>query len=304
MTRARLAGLGAEGEAWTAALPGVLDRLAARWGLEWGRGLPGGSASYVVAARRGSEEVVVKVPTPDLPEETRTGEARVLRAAGGRGYALLHDADEASGALLMERLGTSLDRGARAPLDQALALADVLAQAWTVEDPGAPDLDKAASLHDLVRDLDARHPGAADPAAVRRALECAERRSGEHATVGHVLCHGDPHPSNTLRVLTERDGAPTGWALVDPDGFREDPAYDLGVVLRDFSSHLRGPDAASVLRGWCEDVAARAGVDPERVREWAFLERVSTGLYVTSFGAPAVGRPFLDSAAHLARLGG
>lgn len=302
MTRARLSRLGDAGAAWTAALPDLLDRLADRWGLVWGRGLPGGSASYVVAARRGEEDLVVKVPTPDLPEDVRTGEARVLAAAAGRGYAVLHASDEASGALLMERLGTSLDRSGRSPLEQARVLAGVLAQAWAVKAPGAAAVDKGASLATLVRRLDAAHPGAADPGAVRLALELAGRRSAARGEVPRVLCHGDPHPSNTLRVRSDRSGAPSGWVLVDPDGFLEDPAYDLGVVLRDFSSHLHGPDAADLLRGWCAEVAGPAGVDADRVWEWAFLERVSTGLYVTSFGAPAVGRPLLETAANLARL--
>lgn len=40
-----------------------------------------------------------------------------------------------------------------------------------------------------------------------------------------VVVHGDPHPANTLRAP---DGRGRGWVLVDPDGFRADPAYDAG----------------------------------------------------------------------------
>ena len=39
--------------------------------------------------------------------------------------------------------------------------------------------------------------------------------------------------------------------------------------------------------------------DPEAVWQWGFIERVSTGLYVTSFGAERVGRPVLGTAQHL-----
>ena len=191
LVRARVASLGEAGASWADALPGVIDRLADEWHLTWGRPLPGGSASYVVAATRGDEPLAVKVPLPDSAVEARTGEARLLAA----------------------------------------------------------DLDKAASLHDLVVDL---------------------------------------------------EGAPGGWVLVDPDGFREDPAYDLGVVLRDFATRLTGADGGRVLRGWCESLGSRTGVDPQRVWEWAFLERVSTGLHVLGLGADRVAAPFLASAAHLA----
>lgn len=300
MVRARVESLGTAGAAWADALPGLLDRLADEWHLSWGRGLPGGSASYVVEAERDGELLAVKVPIPDAAVETRSGEARLLGEAAGRGYVRLHAADEESGALLLERLGTTLAGTGGDPLDQATALADTLAEAWQVDDDDAPDLDKAAALHDLVVDLDQRLGNPTDPRALRLALEYAGRRSAERPGTSTVVVHGDPHPANTLRVLQPREGAPGGWVLVDPDGFREDPAYDLGVVLRDFSTHLTGPDASDTLRVWCETVGNNAGIDPQRIWEWAFLERVSTGLYVLGFGAERVAAPYLTTAAHLA----
>jgi streptomycin 6-kinase len=71
------------------------------------------------------------------------------------------------------------------------------------------------------------------------------------------------------------------------------------VTLRDWCGHLRGPEAGRRLRAWTALVAERTGLDPERVWAWAYLERVSTGLYVWGFGADRVGRPFLESAAAL-----
>ena len=120
-----------------------------------------------------------------------------------------------------------------------------------------------------------------------------------------MLVHGDPHPGNLLRVLAARSGAETGWCFVDPEPRVTDRAYDLGVVVRDFSSTLLAdPTTASDrLWSWCRRVAAPSGTDPARVWAWGFLERVSTGLYVHSFGAPAVAEPFLRSAALLARDG-
>lgn len=152
-------------------------------------------------------------------------------------------------------------------------------------------VDKAADLAVLVRDLDERLGRPTDPAVLRAALAHAERLAGW--TGPTVVVHGDPHPANALRAP---DGRGSGWVLVDPDGFRADPAYDAGVVLRDWSSHLRGPDARRTLRAWTALVAERTDLDADRVWAWAFLERVSTGLFVTSIGAERLGRPFLASA--------
>src|SRR5689334_20775841 len=93
LARRKVASLGEPGRAWLADLPRVLDELAERWELTWERPLPGGSASYVVRGRTPSGQArVVKVGVPDLAEERPLeAEAAVLRAASGRGYALLHD---------------------------------------------------------------------------------------------------------------------------------------------------------------------------------------------------------------------
>ena len=114
-----------------------------------------------------------------------------------------------------------------------------------------------------------------------------------------VAVHGDPHPANLLQVPSPRAGAASGWCFVDPDGFVADRAYDLGVALRDWSSHVEAPGGRARLEGWCELLAARSGVDATRIWEWGFLERVSTGLYVRSFGAERAAEPFLRTAALL-----
>lgn len=109
LTRGRVERLGEAGRAWVAELPRVLEELAERWGLELGRGLPGGSASYVVTATTpDGERRVLKVPTPD--QAHRTEVARLLGAAEGCGYVRLHAHDPVTGALLLDRLGDQLER--------------------------------------------------------------------------------------------------------------------------------------------------------------------------------------------------
>ena len=112
------------------------------------------------------------------------------------------------------------------------------------------------------------------------------------------LLHGDPHPGNALRAPRRRPGAETGYCFVDPDGFVADRAYDLGVAMRDLSAAVLA-EGRAVAESSCRLLADRTGVDATRIWRWAFLERVSTGLYVLGFGSEAVGRPFLTSAERL-----
>ena len=311
MVRARLAGLGRTGEQWVAGLPALLDGLVEDWGLRvTGRSLPGGSASLVLPVDSPTGPAALKIA---VPGEDSVGEARSLRAAHGRGYAALLRHDPARRALLMERLGPSLDRTSQ-PVERAVeTLARTLREAWAAVPADlvpAPERgeDSASTLHALVTRL-AREVGPVDlpgwDTALAAALACAERRAAAHDAGATVVVHGDAHPGNLLRRREVADPEDTrAWAFVDADGFRADPAYDVGVGLRDWSSKLQGTGARARLEGWCAHAAVRTGTDEQAVWDWAYLERVSTGLFVTSFGATAVGRPFLESAVGLSRRTG
>ncbi len=306
MVRARLAGLGPAGEAWVADLPGLVARLCARWDARVvGRSLPGGSASLVVPVETATGSAALKVA---VPGEDLDPEARVLRVACGRGYARLLGHAPEEQAVLVERLGASLDRSPQ-PVERSLdTLTRTLRLAWAavpsaVGPAPARGADRAGLLHARVTEL-ARSAGPRDlegwDGALGEALRCAERRAAAYDPQACVVAHGDAHPGNLLRRAAVADPTdPGAWAFVDPDGVRAEPACDVGVALRDWSSHLLGPGSRARLEGWCARAAAHTGTDEQAVWDWAYLERVSTGLWVTSFGAPAVGRPFLLSAVAL-----
>ena len=287
------------GAAWHRSLPDVLAALEDQWSVRVGRPLPGGSASYVVeASTLEGEPRVVKVvlPDPDLADEART-----LAAAEGIGYARLHAHDPARRALLLEALGDSLERSVLSPDDRIVVLADTLREAWRVPLASAPPVDdvaddKAIGLRAMVLALDARLGGRCHPRVLRQAVEYADRRAADFDPAACVVVHGDPHPANALRVPGPRPGARSGYVFVDPDGFRCDPAYDAGVVLRDWTGRLTGGDARAVLERYCDLLAEHTGLDRRRIWEWGFLERVSTGLYVSGFGADRIGWAFLRSA--------
>jgi hypothetical protein len=69
-----------------------------------------------------------------------------------------------------------------------------------------------------------------------------------------------------------------------------EPAHDLGVVLRGWNEDLLAAHAAAVAFQRCEAVSRRTGVDPESIWQWAYIERVSSGLFLLRLGHPAVPR--------------
>jgi streptomycin 6-kinase len=243
-------------------------------GADWAERLPGVLAGLAHdwgldlgrALPGGSNSYVVRAVTAAgspavvkvvLDDDGLADQARVLADADGRGYARLLHAD--------------LDRGAlQTEADKAVGLAGLITDHW--ERLGRPC-----------------------PVEVRdQALRYAEALADAPAE-SLVVVHGDAHPGNALAVPRHRPGAETGYCFVDPDGFVADRAYDLGVAMRDFSATVLR-EGRPTLESYARLLAGHTGVDATRIWQWAFLERVSTGLYVLGFGAEPVARPYLESA--------
>ena len=301
MVRGRAQSLGAVGTQWLADLPATVAGLERAWGVTVGDPVPGlGTSSYVAhATTADGVDVIVKV---SLPDPTFARQARTLSAAAGRGYVHLLEYDPAREAVLLEALGPTLADVEPDPVRQIEIMCDLLPLAWAVPPPPAePAYDKAASLHRLVARLAASPNCLLANDVVAIALTYAEARSRALDPQRCVVVHGDPAGQNTLRVRAPRPGAAGGYVFVDPDGFLGDPAYDLGVVLREWGEYLLAGHANVVARRFCRVIADRTGMDEEAIWQWGFLERVSTGLYAHSFGADDLARPFLASAIALVR---
>lgn len=291
---------GEPGHAWVAALPGVVAELCEEWSLTLGRPISGGKWAYVVhATTADGSRAVLKVSPP--AHEFAMMPEQLLAAADGRGYVRLLAQDIARSAMLMEPLGPPLLSTAL-PLEEMLdVLAATLKQAWRA--PCLPGVtvpaenDKAAGLIGL---LDELWPATGKPCSQRlisTARSLAERRAEAAGESTAVACHGDPHPGNLLAIDTPRPGAESGYVFVDPDGILCDPAYDLGVAMSGWQDHiLRADHPTALVRTWSTRLATATGLDDQAVWEWAFVERVTSGLYLTHHGHHTEGHDLLASA--------
>jgi streptomycin 6-kinase len=120
------------------------------------------------------------------------------------------------------------------------------------------------------------------PLTVERAIEYTRQRRAAFDADHAVLIHGDAHSHN---LLEDPSGtAPKGFKLIDPDAMASEPAHDLAIPLRDWTDELLGSDSADPAEvgvAWCTLTSAIAGVDRRAIWQWAFIERVSTGLFMT-----------------------
>jgi streptomycin 6-kinase len=125
-----------------------------------------------------------------------------------------------------------------------------------------------------------------------RAEACAASQCDGFDEATAVVIHGDAHADNVLEDLRG------GFKLIDPDAMLSHPAHDLAIPLRDWNEELLSGDAPARVRSWCAQLSEQSGAPADDIWEWAFLERVSTGLYLLRLGEPA-GQSFLAVADRL-----
>lgn len=245
--------------------------------------------TIVVAHTSGAGLPVLEVTGPAGPAVLKLSDAgtdvmqqaRILEAADGRGFVRLLAGDAEHGAILIERLGSTLADVETDPVAQTDALLELLPSTWSL--PAAvgiayePD-EKARGLLTLIENAPQRN----EPAA--RTARTLATWLAANPSRDQVVVHGDPHASNALR-------RGESYALIDPDGFLCEPEYDVGVALRDHQHTIDALDREQGIGAgarWHADLVARAarrtGLDAERIAAWAAVERVTTGIHLGTLG--------------------
>jgi streptomycin 6-kinase len=276
--------------AWLDELPSIVESLALDWSLTMGATLRGGHAAFVVEATRADgTAAVLKVGVPGS-RRALGFEAAALRLADGDGCAQLLRDDLDRDALLLERLGAAMYDVVSDPATRHDMLCDLAVQLWRPvgRDVDLPTgADQAIAYADFLPRLWEETGRACSPETVEDALACMERRRRAHDNRRAVLVHGDVHDLNALEAA---DGT---FKLVDPDGLRAEPAYDLGTIVR------CNPDSGDDLRARAERLAARTGVEASAIWEWGTIHRVIGGLYSCRIGFQPFGDRLLAEADRL-----
>lgn len=256
-------------DAWLDALPTIVADLAAVWSLAIGATLTGGTEALVVEATTTDGMAAVLKIGPPSHRGQILDQATVLRLADGDGCARLLRHDDDRVALLLERLGPSMHE-LNVPIEERHdRLCDAAMRLWR---PVAPELglpsgaDKAHWLAEFIPRMWEETGRPCTERSVADAVAGAERRATAHDDARAVLVHGDIHQLNALQAA---DGS---FKLIDPDGVRAEPEYDVGVIMR--------CDPGEDDLHWRADrLAARTGCDRDAIWEWGAGWRVASGLY-------------------------
>jgi len=284
--------MGESGRTWLASLNDQVRWFENNWDLRVGAVLSGGSEALVMSARQGDRDAVLKIGLP--AEEGLRHEARLLEMAKGRGYAGLLAFDESRNTMLVERLGRPMGECGLPVEAQIDLLCETAGESWITAsaDMGfMTGAGKARWLREFISSATQKHPGAISIEVKDQALAFTHSREQAWSADTSKLIHGDVHSFNALADPK----APGRFRLVDPDGYFMEPAYDLGLIMRDYHEELRAAPLR-LGRERAEHLAKRSGLEVQAIWEWGFVERVTTGLYLLELGEFDEGRAFLDIA--------
>lgn len=248
-----------ERKAWLANLPRLLDALLVRWSLRLDSPFPHeGTCSWVAPVLRADGgPAILKLGMPHMEGEH---EIEGLRFWSGRSMVRLLEADEDSGAMLLERCvpGTSLR--AQPEREQDEIIASILKRIWesTTQTPIPHGFRPLSQMIDYwSQETLAQQRFWPDAGLVTEGLRILNELAWPAAT--DVLLATDLHAGNVLRAQREP------WLAIDPKPFTGDRAYDPVQHLINCEERLHSDAAGVVAR-----VADLCGVDPHRLRLWVF----------------------------------
>lgn len=248
-----------ERKAWLESLPQLLNELLFRWSL--GLEPPfdhDGTCSWILpVVRANGTQAVLKLAMPHM--EGRD-EIQGLRYWSGRSMVRLLEADDNSGAMLLERClpGTTLRSQPEPVQDETIAA--VLKRLWeaTSKTVGLSGFRPLSQMIDLwCEETIAQRHHWPDAGLVKEGLRVMKELA--RPVSGDVLLATDLHAGNILR--SEREP----WLAIDPKPFVGDRSYDPVQHLMNCEARLHHAPTALV-----ERVAGLTGVDARRLRLWVF----------------------------------
>ncbi len=292
---------GEAGQTWMNGLDHQVSDLENRWGITAGDIHEGGSEALVMNARfEDGREAVLKLCLPDSTDIVK--EAELLKLAAGRGYAAVLAHDEATGALLLEKLGEKLSDVVEDEEAQIRVLCETMKAAW-ISLESSPGLttgaEKAVWLRDFINEKWELLGQPCNKKTIQQAIVFSKERESAHSDENAVLVHGDAHANNAL-LVPGSDSSNVTCKFIDPDGLFAEKACDLAVPMRDWNTGLLEGATIELAKERCQLLSDLTGVDYESIWQWGFVERVSTGLVLIEIGMVEEGEMYLAIADRLA----
>ena len=268
---------GEDGKQLIANLPVLIEEASHRWDLTDVQPFPNLSYNFVAFAKRGDDNVVLKI---GVPRDELTSEIAALRLFNRQGACRLIDYDEEKGFLLLERLQPGAMLSTLEDDEQATHIAaEAMLKIWRplesdslLSQEQAPALQKFIKLSDWfdgLKRLRVMFNGSTGPLN-NKLVERVDESVKDFFVENHkpILMHGDFHHSNILS--SER-----GWLVIDPKGVIGPAAYEVGPLLMNpWGDLLNGNNYRLITARRIDILHERLGFERERIREWGLAHAI------------------------------
>jgi streptomycin 6-kinase len=274
-------GFGEAGKTFLANLPAAIAEASQRWGLTDVQPVPTLSYNFAAFARRGDEQVVLKMGVPDRELKS---EMATLRLFNGEGACRLIDCDEEKYWMLLERLQPGVMLLTLKDDEEATHIAaEVARKIWrpleSLEAASSlSNSQKQAVLQNFIRlsgwfdglkRLRAAFNGGTGPFNAKL-VERVEGSVTDFLAENHhpVLMHGDFHHYNILS--SER-----GWLVIDPKGVIGPAGYEVGpFLLNPWGDLLKIDHHRRMTERRIAILHEHLGFERERIREWGLAHAI------------------------------
>jgi streptomycin 6-kinase len=249
------------GAHWLATLPSLVRELCEQWMLTLGEPYPGSNVSYVAPARRGDEQVVLKI---QWPHEESAHEADALGLWNGEGAVRLLAHDMERHALLLEHCSPGTSLASADGIDGLAVLIDLLPRLW--KPAVSPFRLLSEEAMEWAAALPAEWVGAGKPCErelIDAAIAAIAELSGSQGEA--VLLHQDLHGENVLAAEREP------WLVIDPKPLAGERAFALAPIIRSFEfGHSRQAVLDRLGR-----LSQALHLDRDRARRWAVAQTIA-----------------------------
>jgi streptomycin 6-kinase len=257
---------GEAGRQFLANLPALIDEASQKWDLTDIQPSSDLSYNFVAFAKRGDEEVVLKM---GVPNRELKSEMAALRLFNGVGACRLIDHDVRKYWMLLERLQPGVMLVTLEDDEEATHIAtDVMQRIWRP----APEKDVFIRLSDWFDGLKKLRPhfkGGTGPFD-EKLVERVESSVKDFFAENHkpVLMHGDFHHFNILS--SER-----GWLIIDPKGVIGPACYEVGpLLINPWGDLLSGENYRQMTKRRIDILHEQLGFERERIREWGLAHAI------------------------------
>jgi streptomycin 6-kinase len=255
-----------DGYAFLKALPDLILEASTRWNLTNVQPAPTLSYNFVAFAKRGNEQVVLKM---GVPNDEMESEIEALRLFNGEGACRLIDCDEEKSWLLLERLHPGVMLSTLESDEEATTIAaEVMQKIWRPA-PENQVFIRLSDWFDGLKELRAMFNGGTGPLN-EKLVERVEGSVKEFLAENHrpVLMHGDFHHYNILS--SER-----GWLVIDPKGVIGPACYEVGpFLINPWGELLSGRDYQVMTKRRIDILHERLGFERERIHKWGLAHAI------------------------------